>query len=187
MAFSFSKYAIPVLAFVGMSVLIAQLVFSFQKNSTIAETQNYIRSSATSSINEDTLIVDDSQQAETFLPQITQPSQVELDPSGNYKFILIEVVDQANKKNVEYFVVGTKKFGYHKHILRDWKKKNHEYLENKEASCPGGGWMRAFFSESKIEIYSRSLTYGKSDHEFVKQIVKKSYPDFKISIEEDEF
>ncbi|XP_023234020.1 14 kDa phosphohistidine phosphatase-like, partial [Centruroides sculpturatus] len=51
-----------------------------------------------------------------------------------------------------------------------------------KCECVGGGRIRHKSEEKKIDVYGYSQGYGKADHNITCEILKRKYPDYKITI-----
>ncbi|XP_065214475.1 sex-regulated protein janus-A-like isoform X2 [Planococcus citri] len=115
---------------------------------------------------------------------LDQLKDVEIDPSGRFKYILIEVEDE--KGNKKFIVRGTARCNYHVEIYNEFLNSTSNFRDR--SSVPGGG--RIFHSPEKktIHIYSESQQFGKANHKVTKNLLQKHYSDYNIAItrEEDE-
>ncbi|KAG7201995.1 hypothetical protein KM043_004685 [Ampulex compressa] len=50
-----------------------------------------------------------------------------------------------------------------------------------EAKCVGGGRIEHDSEEKQIKIYGYSQGFGKADHQLSSEILKKKYPDYNIT------
>ena len=66
-------------------------------------------------------------------------------------------------------------------ILLDKELEEEERLDFGFVSCKGGGRVR--FSDNHILIYSYSQAFGRADHSKAKEIIKRSYPDYEITVD----
>lgn len=106
---------------------------------------------------------------------ISQIPDVDIDPSGKFKYILIQVSDPETKEE-KYIVRGYKSCGYHVDIL-ERVEPSIEKLKCK-AKCVGGGRILHNPEVKSILIYGYSQGFGKADHTIAHRLVKAKYPNY---------
>ncbi|XP_041975138.1 14 kDa phosphohistidine phosphatase-like [Aricia agestis] len=108
---------------------------------------------------------------------------VDIDPSGVFKYILINVYDkEKNEAEPQKVIVrGYKRCEYHADIFDEVQAK-HSSLDLEPL---GGGRISHDPENKKIHIYGYSQGYGKADHEVTAKIVKGAYPAYTISISDE--
>lgn len=104
-----------------------------------------------------------------------QIPNVDIDASGKFKYILINVKDPETKAE-KYIVRGYKSCGYHADIF-DLVEPQIEKLKCK-ATCVGGGRIRHDPNEKAIFIYGYSQGFGQADHKITHQLIKQKYPNY---------
>ncbi|GBP44580.1 14 kDa phosphohistidine phosphatase [Eumeta japonica] len=108
--------------------------------------------------------------------------KVDIDPSGVFKYILIEVHKEENNSESSVTIVrGYKRCNYHSDIFDEVQEK----LESFDCEPLGGGRISHEPDNKKIHIYGYSQGYGKADHEITAKLVKDAYPGYTISISDE--
>ncbi|CEF70530.1 14 kDa phosphohistidine phosphatase [Strongyloides ratti] len=106
---------------------------------------------------------------------------VDIDPSGVFKYILIEATDKATRES-KMIVRGYGKCPYHADILDSVKEKE---TKDSKFKCVGGGRINHDNDNKKILVYGYSVGYGKADHQITVDILKKDYPEYKIEFSDE--
>ncbi|XP_013915291.1 PREDICTED: 14 kDa phosphohistidine phosphatase-like [Thamnophis sirtalis] len=113
--------------------------------------------------------------------QLSSVPEVEMDPDGTFKYILVRVQRGADEHRD--IVRGTADAEFHNHIF---EKVNPEmeklFLVCK---CLGGGKIDHNSKDKKIRVFGLSTGYGKADHSVTVEILKRTYKDYKISWSDD--
>ncbi|XP_050429366.1 14 kDa phosphohistidine phosphatase-like [Adelges cooleyi] len=105
---------------------------------------------------------------------------VELDNRGRYKYILVKVTDQNDSaNNSKYVVRGGRQFEYHADIYDNLKKCINPVELNVTTQILGGGWVE--HGEKSILVEGASVQYGPADHNISVDVLKKAYPDFRVT------
>lgn len=106
---------------------------------------------------------------------ILQVADVDIDKSGKFKYILINVKDTQTKA-VKNIVRGYKDCSYHIDIL----SKVTPELEKLglQAECSGGGRILHDPKTKTIMIYGYSQGFGRADHTIAHALCKKNFPDY---------
>uniref|UniRef100_A0A0K0F9U1 Sex-regulated protein janus-B n=1 Tax=Strongyloides venezuelensis TaxID=75913 RepID=A0A0K0F9U1_STRVS len=102
---------------------------------------------------------------------------VDIDPSGVFKYILIEATDKSTKES-KMIVRGYGNCPYHADILDNVKEKE---TKDVKFRCVGGGRINHDKDRKNILVYGYSVGYGKADHQVSVDILKKDYPDYDIT------
>ncbi|XP_065171107.1 14 kDa phosphohistidine phosphatase-like isoform X2 [Atheta coriaria] len=113
--------------------------------------------------------------------------EVDIDPSGVFKYILIKLDVQEDSDKITADVVrGYAECGYHADIndkfnddLKRLKKEGQ--IQNFKTKVQGGGRIQHDPDVKMIKVYGYSQGYGKADHELTVEILKKKYPGYDIS------
>uniref|UniRef100_A0A0K0EEC1 Sex-regulated protein janus-B n=1 Tax=Strongyloides stercoralis TaxID=6248 RepID=A0A0K0EEC1_STRER len=115
--------------------------------------------------------------SKVLMASLSTIKNVDIDPSGIFKYILIEATDKATKES-KMIVRGYGDCPYHADILDNVKEK-----ETKDAKfkCVGGGRINHDKDNKNILVYGYSVGYGKADHQISVDILKKEYPDYNIT------
>lgn len=109
------------------------------------------------------------------MSNLDQIKNVDIDPLGKFKYILIKVKDLATKKE-KFIVRGYKSCPYHADIF-DLVEPSIE-KHNCKAECVGGGRIRHDPNVKSIFIYGYSQGFGKADHTITERLIKEKYPDY---------
>ncbi|KAJ1373201.1 hypothetical protein KIN20_035549 [Parelaphostrongylus tenuis] len=104
-------------------------------------------------------------------------SDVDIDPSGTFKYILIQCSDKKNN-DVKYIVRGYYKCNFHADILKVARNDAGDAFKLK---CVGGGRIKHESDEKRILVYGYSQGFGQADHSITVDILKKRYPDYQIT------
>uniref|UniRef100_F1L613 Sex-regulated protein janus-B n=2 Tax=Ascaris TaxID=6251 RepID=F1L613_ASCSU len=104
-------------------------------------------------------------------------ADVDIDPQGVFKYILIKVTEKASNEE-KLIVRGYKRCHFHGDVF--------EETENAVGSdfnlkCLGGGRIRHEPDKREILVYGYSQGYGPADHQKSVNILKTKYPDYKIT------
>uniref|UniRef100_A0AC35TU76 Sex-regulated protein janus-A n=1 Tax=Rhabditophanes sp. KR3021 TaxID=114890 RepID=A0AC35TU76_9BILA len=102
---------------------------------------------------------------------------VEISPSGKFKYILIKVTDKATDQ-VKFIVRGDSSCPYHADILDNVKQGASKEVK---LNCPGGGRIIHDPEAKKILVFGYSVGYGRGDHQMAVDILKKEYEDYDIT------
>lgn len=109
------------------------------------------------------------------LKRLDQISNVDIDPSGRFKYILIKVIDSESKAE-KYIVRGYKSCSFHGDIF-DQVEAGIIRLGCK-AECVGGGRIRHDPSVKSIFIYGYSQGFGTADHTITEKLIKEKFSDY---------
>lgn len=107
--------------------------------------------------------------------KLDQIPNVDIDPSGRFKYILIQVTDPETKAE-KYIVRGYKSCPYHVDILETVEPSIHK-LKCK-AKCVGGGRILHKPEVRSIFIFGYSQGFGLADHKISHKLMKEKYPDY---------
>lgn len=100
---------------------------------------------------------------------------VDIDPSGKFKYILIEVRDPETKSE-KLIVRGYKSCSYHVDIFRRVENDINKF--KCRASCVGGGRILHTPDKKAIFVYGYSQGFGQADHSLATKLLKAHYPDY---------
>ncbi|XP_007436673.2 14 kDa phosphohistidine phosphatase [Python bivittatus] len=113
--------------------------------------------------------------------QLSSVPEVELDPDGTFKYILVRVQRGADEHRD--IVRGTAAAEFHNHIF---EKLNPEMEKlGFVCKCLGGGKIEHNSKDKKIRVFGLSTGYGKADHSVTVEILKRTYKDYEISWSDD--
>uniref|UniRef100_A0A915KQ48 Sex-regulated protein janus-A n=1 Tax=Romanomermis culicivorax TaxID=13658 RepID=A0A915KQ48_ROMCU len=109
-------------------------------------------------------------------------SDVDIDPQGRFKYILIKVVDPISKVE-KYIVRGYGRCEYHADIYDEVEP------EIKKAGlksiCEGGGRILHENDKKKLTVFGYSTGYGKADHAKSVEILKKKFVNYQVDWSND--
>jgi phosphohistidine phosphatase len=108
--------------------------------------------------------------------------EVEIDSDGTFKYVLIKVYGakgSTSPDEVKTIVRGFKWGEYHANIY----DKTEEAVQalGLDSECVGGGRIKHDAAAKKILVYGYSQGFGRADHEVTVGLLKKKYPDYSIS------
>ena len=110
-------------------------------------------------------------------------SNVLIDTNGDFKYIMIEMVNNYNLNDVTYLLRGFNKFNYHRQIYMDFMQNNvYKYPEinkNYRFKVLGGG--RINFNGNNVKIYGYSGLYGTYNHKHTAYLIQQKYPTYNIT------
>ncbi|XP_018424550.1 PREDICTED: 14 kDa phosphohistidine phosphatase-like [Nanorana parkeri] len=117
------------------------------------------------------------------MAQLDSVTEVQIDPEGVFKYILIRVSAGAAETDPHRDVVrGTKSAEYHNHIF---DKVNPEIQAlGLQCKCLGGGKIEHNSAEKKIRVYGESTGYGRADHAVAAEKLKRHYKDYEVVCED---
>uniref|UniRef100_A0A6G1SPT5 Sex-regulated protein janus-B n=1 Tax=Aceria tosichella TaxID=561515 RepID=A0A6G1SPT5_9ACAR len=107
--------------------------------------------------------------------KLNQIRDVDIDPSGKFKYILIKVTDPETKEE-KYIVRGYKSCAYHINIFESVEPSITK-LKCK-AKCVGGGRILHKPEVKSIFIYGYSQGFGRADHAIAEKLIKEKYSDY---------
>uniref|UniRef100_A0A3Q3X7R6 14 kDa phosphohistidine phosphatase n=1 Tax=Mola mola TaxID=94237 RepID=A0A3Q3X7R6_MOLML len=109
-------------------------------------------------------------------------SDVEIDPEGTFKYILVRVKVKDGDVNKD-IVRGTQSAQYHNHIF----EKVSPAMEalGMECKCLGGGKIEHNSREKKIRVFGESTAFGKADHSASVEKLKIAFSDYEITWSDD--
>ncbi|XP_035509227.1 14 kDa phosphohistidine phosphatase [Morone saxatilis] len=107
---------------------------------------------------------------------------VEIDPEGTYKYILVRVKVKDGDVHKD-IVRGTKSAEYHNHIF----EKVNPAMEalGMECKCLGGGKIEHNSQEKKLRVFGESTAFGKADHSVSAEKLKSAFSDYEITWSDD--
>ncbi|KPJ00309.1 PREDICTED: sex-regulated protein janus-A isoform X2 [Papilio xuthus] len=108
--------------------------------------------------------------------------KVDIDKSGVFKYILINVTDKNKQEESPVTIVrGYAHCNYHSDILDEVEGK----LQPLQCEVLGGGRISHDADFKRIKIYGYSQGFGKADHEVTANIIKDAYPNYTITISDE--
>ncbi|XP_013149393.1 PREDICTED: 14 kDa phosphohistidine phosphatase-like isoform X2 [Papilio polytes] len=108
--------------------------------------------------------------------------KVDIDKSGVFKYILINVTDKSKQEESPVTIVrGYAHCNYHSDILDEVESK----LQPLQCEVLGGGRISHDADFKRIKIYGYSQGFGKADHEVTANIIKDAYPNYTITISDE--
>ncbi|TKR93159.1 hypothetical protein L596_007664 [Steinernema carpocapsae] len=111
---------------------------------------------------------------------VSQVDNVDLDPKGVFKYILIKVTDNKSKES-KFIVRGYKRCGYHADILDEVMATERKRGLDIDFDCVGGGRVRHEPEKNEIFVYGYSQGYGQADHKKSVDIIKTKYPSYNVT------
>ncbi|NXG17211.1 PHP14 phosphatase, partial [Grallaria varia] len=116
-------------------------------------------------------------------PAMAAVRDVEIDPEGTFKYILVLLQRPGGGGEGRHIVRGTAAAEFHNHIF---EKVNPEMEKlGYECKCLGGGKIDHNSKDKKIRVFGLSTGYGKADHSVTVEILKKVYTDYEITWSDD--
>ncbi|XP_076873505.1 14 kDa phosphohistidine phosphatase [Brachyhypopomus gauderio] len=111
---------------------------------------------------------------------LNQVSDVEIDPDGKFKYILVRVTVKGGTDHKD-IVRGTKSAEYHNHIF----EKVSPAVESLglDCVCLGGGKIEHDSKEKRLRVFGESTGYGKADHAVTVEKLKAVFKDYDITME----
>ncbi|GAB6025101.1 14 kDa phosphohistidine phosphatase [Chamberlinius hualienensis] len=104
-------------------------------------------------------------------------ADVDID-TGRFKYILIRLKDKQTNA-IKKIVRGYTWAGYHVDIFE--KVESELRKLNLDVFCVGGGRIEHNTDDKSISVYGYSQGYGRADHAITTDIIKKHYPDYKVT------
>ncbi|CAD5206121.1 unnamed protein product [Bursaphelenchus okinawaensis] len=115
------------------------------------------------------------------MAKLDSVANVDIDPKGTFKYILIKVTDPSSKKN-KVIVRGYGDCGFHGDIL---DKVESNQIQGLSADCLGGGRIKHDADGKSIKVYGYSQGYGQADHKIAVDMLKQKYPDYDVTSSND--
>ncbi|XP_054835191.1 14 kDa phosphohistidine phosphatase-like isoform X2 [Eublepharis macularius] len=113
--------------------------------------------------------------------KLSSVPEVEIDPDGAFKYILVRVQHGADQHRD--IVRGTAVAEFHNHIF---ERVNPEMEKlGFVCKCLGGGKIEHNSKDKKIRVFGLSTGYGKADHAVTVELLKKTYKDYEINWSDD--
>ncbi|XP_056641769.1 14 kDa phosphohistidine phosphatase-like [Diorhabda carinulata] len=123
---------------------------------------------------------------------IPEIKNVDIDPSGVFKYILIKVSspNSSGKMEDKLIVRGYAECPYHADIndkvTSDLQKlKSSKVIQDWRTKVLGGGRIQHDPQDNKILVYGYSQGYGKADHQLTVDILKTAYPNYDITFSDE--
>lgn len=104
-----------------------------------------------------------------------QVENVDIDPNGRFKYILIEVKDPESKSE-KFIVRGYKSCAYHVDIFERVQPELTKL--GLKCKCVGGGRILHENGTKSIFIFGYSQGFGRADHSIAEKLVKEKYPNY---------
>ncbi|XP_011302384.1 14 kDa phosphohistidine phosphatase isoform X2 [Fopius arisanus] len=111
-------------------------------------------------------------------------ADVDIDPNGVFKYILVQVHDDNNKQS-KPIVRGYARCQWHADIYDEIGNELAKYRPGVDTECVGGGRINHNAEEKIIKVYGYSQGFGKADHEVSVRLLKKMYPDYDITCSDE--
>ncbi|MEE6496222.1 hypothetical protein FKM82_002264 [Ascaphus truei] len=110
--------------------------------------------------------------------------EVEIDPVGLFKYILVRVTPgAAEPERYRDIVRGTKSAEFHNNIFEEVSPEMQAL--GFECKCLGGGKIEHNCKDKKIRVFGESTGYGKADHSVTAEILKKNYSGYEVTWSDD--
>ncbi|XP_063287814.1 14 kDa phosphohistidine phosphatase [Pelobates fuscus] len=106
--------------------------------------------------------------------------EVDIDPDGVFKYVLIRVHVKHGSEDYRDIVRGYGWAEYHADIYDKVAaeiEKNNVY----DCECLGGGRISHSSKDKKIHIYGYSLGFGRARHAVSMEKIQAKYPDYKVT------
>ncbi|VDK60731.1 unnamed protein product [Anisakis simplex] len=113
----------------------------------------------------------------TMCASLASIADVDIDPKGVFKYILIKATDKESKSE-KLIVRGYKHCHFHGDIFEETENALGTAFKLK---CLGGGRIKHEPESSEILVYGYSQGYGPADHQKTVDILKTKYPSYKIT------
>ncbi|GMT28069.1 hypothetical protein PFISCL1PPCAC_19366 [Pristionchus fissidentatus] len=104
---------------------------------------------------------------------------VDLDPSGVFKYIQVKVTDKSDASNSKIILRGYERCPFHADIYGETKEQVDRSLFKLKAL--GGGRIKHDDKKKEIFIYGYSQAYGPAKHEDSKALVEQNYPGYTVT------
>ncbi|GMR53186.1 hypothetical protein PMAYCL1PPCAC_23381 [Pristionchus mayeri] len=108
---------------------------------------------------------------------------VDLDNSGVFKYIQVQVTDKKDTSKTKIIVRGYGRCHWHADIFDETK----EQIDKKSFKLVplGGGRIKHDDKKRDIFIYGYSQAYGPAKHEDSKELIEKAFPGYTVSFSYD--
>lgn len=123
---------------------------------------------------------------------IPQVRDVDIDSNGVFKYILLKVTspNQDGKLEEKMIVRGYAECPYHSDINDKvteelQKLKSSQAIRDWRSKVLGGGRISHDPETKSIKVYGYSQGYGKADHQLTVDILKKTYPEYKLEYSDE--
>ncbi|XP_058614818.1 14 kDa phosphohistidine phosphatase [Onychostoma macrolepis] len=111
--------------------------------------------------------------------RLAKISEVDLDPNGVFKYVLIRVHSKDDESYVD-IVRGYAWAEYHADIY-DRVAGELERGGGVDCECLGGGRIKHDSAAKKIHVYGYSMGFGKANHSVSTEKIKTHYPDYEVT------
>ncbi|XP_015126832.1 14 kDa phosphohistidine phosphatase [Diachasma alloeum] len=138
----------------------------------------------TTSINRQLLRADKFRSLSRMSQPLDQIPDVDIDPNGVFKYILVHVHDDNNKQS-KPIVRGYARCQWHADIYDEIGNELKKYGAGLDTECVGGGRIDHSAEGKTIKVYGYSQGFGKADHEVSVGLLKKKYPDYGITCSDE--
>ncbi|KAK3580195.1 hypothetical protein CHS0354_001327 [Potamilus streckersoni] len=109
-------------------------------------------------------------------PKLKAVSDVDIEKSGKFKYILIKVHDPDKEREFKHIVRGYADCGFHAEI---YDKIVPEIETNGlDCECLGGGRILHEPAKRTIQVYGYSQAYGQADHKITASILQRKFKDY---------
>lgn len=123
---------------------------------------------------------------------ISQVPDVDVDPNGVFKYILIKltITNDDGLTEEKHLVRGYASCSYHHDIKNKvteelQKLKSTKHVRDWCINILGGGKINHDSTSKKLKVYGSSNGYGKADHQISVDVLKKKFSDYSISWEDE--
>ncbi|XP_046686805.1 sex-regulated protein janus-A-like [Homalodisca vitripennis] len=120
------------------------------------------------------------------LESLEKVPNVEIDPEGVFKYILIKVYAKQTRDGNEpskMIVRGNARGPYHADIYDEARSKIEPL--GLDTECIGGGRINHDAAKKNILVYGYSQGFGKADHQITVDLLKTFYKDYNITYSND--
>ncbi|XP_063972625.1 14 kDa phosphohistidine phosphatase-like [Diachasmimorpha longicaudata] len=115
---------------------------------------------------------------------LNQIPDVDIDPNGVFKYILVHIHDDNNKQS-KPIVRGYARCQWHADIYDEIGNELKKYGAGLDTECVGGGRINHSAEEKTIKVYGYSQGFGKADHQVSVGLLNKKYPDYDITCSDE--
>lgn len=120
----------------------------------------------------------------TTMSALTAIKEVDIDPEGVFKYILIKVHEDVTPPADKVIVRGYKRSPYHADIYEEVEK-NELAPQKLDGECLGGGRIQHNPDAKSLKVYGYSQGFGKADHQLAVSLLKKVYPNYNITCSDE--
>ncbi|TRY88578.1 hypothetical protein DNTS_034551 [Danionella cerebrum] len=117
--------------------------------------------------------------------RLSKIPEVDLDPNGVFKYVLIRVHNKDEDDSYVDIVRGYAWAEYHADIY-DRVSGELERAGGVDCECLGGGRIKHDSAEKKIHVYGYSMGFGRAKHSVSTEKIKTHYPGYEVTWADEE-